>query len=291
MNAAGSGHGRVVDSHHHLWDPRVAPDDYAWLRGPYAAIDREFTPEDLRPELAAAGVDATILVQTRSSLAESQDFLRVAEATDFIQGVVAWLDLTNPGAADVIASLRAGTGGSHLVGIRHQVHNEDDPAWLDRTDVRRGLAAVQGAGLPYDLLLRPREMPAGLDVARAMPDLPFVIDHLAKPLIASRQIDAWSELMAPFGRLPNVWCKVSGMVTEADHASWTIDDLRPYVDRVLEIFGPQRLMFGSDWPVCLVAASYGTVVDTMGALIANLSATEQAAIMGGTAARFYGLSP
>jgi L-fuconolactonase len=291
MSVVESGRSRVIDAHHHLWDPQDAPDDYAWLSGPYAAIDREFTPQDLRPELAAAGVDATVLVQTRSSLVESRDFLRVAESTDFIAGVVAWLDLTGADAADVIANLRAGTGGGYLAGIRHQVHNEDDPAWLDRADVRRGLAAVEAAGLPYDLLLRPREMPAGLDIARAMPDLPFVIDHLAKPLIASGEMDAWSRLMAPFGELPNVSCKVSGMVTEADHLNWTIADLRPYVERVLEIFGPERLMFGSDWPVCLVAASYETVVSTTRALIADLSAAERAAIMGGTASRVYGLSP
>ena len=281
--------GRVVDAHQHVWDPRVAPADYAWLSGPYTAIDRPFTPEDLRPALAAAGVDASVLVQTRSSLAESRQFLRLAEATDFIAGVVGWVDLTAPGVADEIAALRSGGGGGHLLGLRHQVHDEADPNWLLRPDVLRGLWAVRDASLVYDLLVRPRELPAALAAARALPDLQFVIDHLAKPPIASHAIDGWSALMAPFGTLPNVSCKLSGMVTEADHAAWTLADLRPYTDRALEIFGPDRLLFGSDWPVCLVAASYERVANAVRALIADLSATEQAAVMGGAAMRVYRL--
>lgn len=283
------GRDRVIDAHHHLWDPSVASADYAWLSGPYASINRVFTPGDLRPGLAAAGVDATILVQTRSSLDESELFLQLAETTDFIAGVVGWVDVTSGAVADVIAGLKAGVGGSRLVGIRHQVHDEPDADWLLRGDVRRGLAAVRDAGLVYDLLVRPRELPAALDAARAMPGLRFVIDHLAKPPIASGEIAAWSELMAPFGRLDNVCCKVSGMVTEADHAAWTVAGLRPYVDRVLEIFGPQRLMFGSDWPVCLVAASYEQVVSVARTLIDRLSVADQVAMMGGTAARVYRL--
>ncbi len=285
----GPGWPSVIDAHQHVWDPREAPADYAWLSGPYAAINRAFSAQDLRPSLAAAGVDATVLVQTRSSLAESQHFLRLAEATDFITGVVGWVDLTAPDTADAIAILRAGAGGHRLAGLRHQVHDEPDPAWLLRPDVLRGLSAVRDAGLAYDLLVRPRELPAALILARAMPDLPFVIDHLGKPPIASHAIRDWAELMAPFGALPNVSCKVSGMVAEADHAAWALADLRPYADRALEIFGPDRLLFGSDWPVCLVAATYQQVVSTARALIAEFTATEQAAIMGGTATRVYRL--
>lgn len=281
--------GRVVDAHQHVWDPQVAPADYAWLSGPYAAIDRPFSPDDLRPSLATAGVDATVLVQTRSSLDESRQFLRLAEATDFIAGVVGWVDLAAPSVADEIAALQAGGGGRHLAGLRHQVHDEADPNWLLRPDVLRGLSAVRDAGLVYDLLVRPRELPAALSAARALPDLQFVIDHLAKPPIASHAIAAWSALMAPFAALPNVACKVSGMVTEADHAAWTLADLRPYTDRVLQIFGPDRLLFGSDWPVCLVVASYERVASAVRALIADLSAPEQAAVMGGTATRMYRL--
>lgn len=280
---------RVIDAHHHLWDPSVAPADYAWLSGPFASINRVFTPGDLRPGLAAAGVDATILVQTRSSLDESREFLRLAEDTDFIAGVIGWVDLTGAGVADEIAALKADVGGHGLVGIRHQVHDEADPGWLLRSDVLRGLAAVRDAGLVYDLLVRPRELPAALAVARELPNLQFVIDHLAKPRIASGEIEEWSALMVPFGALPNVSGKVSGMVTEADHAAWTLGDLRPYVNRVLEVFRPDRLLFGSDWPVCLVAASYEQVASVARTLIAALSAAEQAAIMGGTAARVYRL--
>lgn len=290
MSGSDSGRARVVDAHHHVWDPRVSPQDYSWLSGPYAAIDRVFTPEDLRPELAAAGVDATVLVQTRSSLAESREFLRLAARTDFIRGVVAWLDLTGCRVGDTVEELAlTAPGHERLVGIRHQVHNEPDPEWLSRSDVCHGLGAVERADLVYDLLVRTRELPSALKVVRALPHLRFVIDHLAKPPIANRRTDEWAGLLEPFGALENVSCKISGMVTEADHAAWTVADLRPYVDRALEIFGPQRLMFGSDWPVCLVAASYGDVVAAARELIAKLSSSEQAAIMGGTATRVYKL--
>ena len=277
----------IVDAHHHFWDP--SDDPYPWMTGPSEPIRRPFGPEDLRPLLDATGVSATVLVQTRSSLDESRAFLATAEAVDFVAGVIAWVDLTAPGVADAVAELRTGPGGEALVGIRHQVHDEPDPRWLARDDVRRGLQAVEDAGLVYDLLVRPRELPAALDVARAMPGLRFAVDHIAKPPIASGEQEPWSTLMEGFGELSNVACKLSGMVTEADWKTWRLDDLQPYVDHVLEVFGPERLLFGSDWPVCLLAASYQTVVDTHVALVAALSPSERDAVMGGTAVRLYGL--
>lgn len=278
----------VVDAHHHLLDP--ARTDYPWLTTDYAAIDRRFGAEDLAPELAAAGVDRTILVQTIPSLDETREFLATAATVGFIGGVVGWVDLTDPAVAEAIAGWRAAPGWGGLVGIRHQVHDEPDPDWLLRPDVGRGLDAVEAAGLTYDLLVRSRELPAALAVARERPGLRFVIDHLAKPPIRSGATEPWASLLRPFGELPNVWCKLSGLVTEADPVAWRVDDVAPFVDIALGIFGPARLMFGSDWPVCLVAASYADVVSAARELTAGLSIPEREAIFGGAAERAYGLS-
>jgi L-fuconolactonase len=277
----------IVDAHHHLWDPATA--DYPWLTDELAVIRRRFTPDDLAPELAEAGIDATVLVQTRSSLAETAEFLALADATPFIRGVVGWVDLTDPAVGETLAAMRAGAGGERLVGIRHQAHDEADAAWLVRDDVVRGIRAVGAAGLAYDLLVRPRELPAALRLARELPEVRFVVDHLAKPPIATGELEPWRGLMGPFAELDHVACKLSGLVTEAAWPSWTPADLQPYVDHALEVFGPDRLLFGSDWPVCLLAASYGRVVEAALTTLSVLDVTEQAAVMGGNATRIYGL--
>jgi L-fuconolactonase len=277
----------IVDAHHHLWDPTRA--DYPWLTDELARIRRAFTTDDLAPLIAAAGVDATVLVQTRSSLDETREFLETAAATPFIRGVVGWVDLTDPGIADVLNELRDGPGGDRLVGIRHQVHDEPDPEWLLRPDVGRGLRAVRDAGLAYDLLVRSRELPAALEIVRQVPNLRFVIDHLAKPPIAAGGIEPWATLLAGFREQANVAAKVSGLVTEADWATWQPADLAPYVDRALETFGPDRLLFGSDWPVCLLAAPYVDVMRTTRSLLADLADAERGAVFGGTARRVYRL--
>jgi L-fuconolactonase len=277
----------IVDAHHHFWDPSTA--DYPWLTDELAAIRRAFGPGDLGPLLRTSGVDATVLVQTRSSLEETVDFLATAEATSFVRGVVGWVDLTDPAVGDTIAGLRARPGGHRLVGIRHQAHDEPDPEWLLRDDVVRGVEAVGRAGLVYDLLVRPRELPAALVLARRLPDVRFVIDHIAKPPIATRALEPWSSLIEPFHEVPNVACKVSGMVTEADWATWTRYDLRPYVERILDVFGPERLMFGSDWPVCLLAATYEEVLTAARDTLGGLGETELDAVFGGTATAVYRL--
>jgi L-fuconolactonase len=278
----------VVDSHHHFWDPAEA--DYPWMTEELAAIRRRFGPEDLRPLLEESRVDRSVVVQTLSSLQETRQLLELAGATDFVAGVVGWVDLTDVDLARVIEDLRKGAGGRFLVGARHQVHDEPDPAWLCRTDVRRGLANVQDAGLVYDLLVRSPQLPAALETARALPDLRLVIDHLAKPrIVAGREDHEWEAAMAPFADLANVTCKLSGMVTEADWGTWTASDLEPYVRRCLDWFGEDRLMFGSDWPVCLMAATYGTVVDTLRHLLADLSETAARRVFGANAIRVYGL--
>ncbi|HEY3163790.1 MAG TPA: amidohydrolase family protein [Candidatus Limnocylindrales bacterium] len=278
----------IVDAHHHFWDPATA--DYPWLTDELAAIRRAFGPADLAPLVAAAGIDATILVQTRSSLAETETFLAIAAETPFVQGVVGWVDLTDPAVGDTIDRLRAGPGGERLVGIRHQVHDEPDPAWLARPDVRRGIRAVGDAGLVYDLLVRARELPGARDMVAALPDVRFVVDHLAKPAIRAGTDRTWKAAVDEFGGLENVWWKVSGLVTEADWHDWRTEQIQPFVDVVLEVAGPDRLLFGSDWPVCLLAASYADVLATATRLIDSLSGAEQAAILGRTAARVYRLA-
>ena len=278
----------VVDAHHHLLDP--ARFDYPWLTPELAAIDRHFGPEDLAPDLAAAGIDRTILVQTIRSLDETRDFLATAADVPFIGGVIGWVDLTDRGVGGTLDELRGGQGGEWLVGIRHQVHDEPDPEWLLRADVRQGLAAIEAADLTYDFLVRPRELPAALTVAREMPGLRLVIDHLAKPRIRSGATEPWASLLRPFGELSNVSCKLSGLVTEADAATWRVADLAPYVEIALDTFGPQRTLFGSDWPVCLLAASYAEVVAAARDLTAGLSSAERAAVFGGAAEAAYRLS-
>ncbi len=277
----------MVDAHHHFWDPARA--EYPWMTEALAPIRRPFGPEDLRPLLTRHGVDRTVLVQTRSSLEETREFLAVAAATDFIAGVVGWVDLTDPEVARVLAELRASPGGDKLVGVRHQVHDEPDPRWLLRADVRRGLAAVAASGLAYDLLVRTRELAAALRTVRDFPAMRFVIDHIAKPPIRSGDARAWAEAMAPFGACGNVFCKLSGMITEADWSAWRPDDLVPYVRRALGWFGAERLMFGSDWPVCLVAGSYGQVLDALLYALRGEADGARAEILGGTAVRCYRL--
>jgi L-fuconolactonase len=277
----------VVDAHQHFWDP--SREVYPWMTGELAPIRRRFAPGDLGPLLAANGVDRTVLVQTISTEDETREFLATAGGREFIAGVVGWVNLTASDVSERIAALRAASGGAKLVGIRHQVHDEPDADWLNRPDVRRGIAAVGRAGLAYDVLVRTRELPAAHALVRAMPDMRFVVDHIAKPAIASGAIDEWSEGMAPLASLPNVFCKLSGMATEAGKG-WRVRDLVPYVSRVLDWFGAERCMFGSDWPVCLLVASYAEVLNACRQAIGDVSAAERDRIFGETAIAFYQLA-
>jgi L-fuconolactonase len=275
----------IVDAHHHLWDLSVRDQD--WITGPaMAPIRRDFTPDDLARETAAAGVDATVLVQTITVPEETPEFLAIAAASDLVAGVVGWTDLTAPDVAGALDRLKE---GGPLVGIRHQVQGEPDPRWLVRPDVLAGLRAVARAGLVYDLVVLPHQLPAAAEAAKEVPELVFVLDHLGKPPIAVGALEPWSGAVRELATLPNTVCKLSGMVTEADWASWTAGQLRPYAETVLGAFGPDRLMFGSDWPVCLLAASYGQVLDTARELIGGLSRDERDAVLGRTASRVYGL--
>jgi L-fuconolactonase len=283
----------LVDAHHHAWDLSVRDQD--WLHtehqpaDPMAPIRRDFGITDLEPHAHAAGIDATVLVQTVTDAAETPEFLALADAHELIAGVVGWTDLTAPGVDEAIAGLRDCPGGEYLVGIRHQVQGEADPEWLCRADVRRGLTAVAAAGLVYDLVVLPHQLPAAIATAAALPQLTFVLDHLGKPPIATGDLEPWAASLRALAAQPNVVCKLSGMLTEADWHEWTIHDLRPYADTVLDAFGPDRLMFGSDWPVCLLAAEYVEVMNTAQALTSGLDPQELSAVFGGTARRVYGL--
>jgi L-fuconolactonase len=277
-----------IDAHHHFWDP--ARYSYPWMAGDAMdPVRRAFTPDDLRGTLDEEHIDGTVLVQTLSSLLETREFLQLAAATDFVQGVVGWVDLTSPTVADDLDALLDGPTGHWLVGIRHQVHDEPDPDWLARTDVHRGLAAVQQRGLTYDLLIRARELPAALDTVRKFPALQFILDHIAKPRIADGHDDPWSRRMPALAAQPNVAVKLSGMVTEAVWTTWSPDDLRPFVSQVVQWFGVQRLMFGSDWPVCLLAGSYHTVLGGLIDALPTVPAAELDQILGTNALRIYGL--
>ncbi|HEX4213401.1 MAG TPA: amidohydrolase family protein [Candidatus Dormibacteraeota bacterium] len=277
----------IVDSHHHFWDTNRA--DYPWMTGEQAAIRRPFGPQDLRPALNEVGVDATVLVQTRSSEEETREFLQTAAETAFVAGVIGWIDLTDPTAPEHLEDLRRAPGGEWLVGVRHQVHDEEDDRWLLRPDVLRGLEAVADAGLVYDLLVKPRELPSALAVARRFTHLSFVVDHIAKPRIAAGPDPEWEEGMRPLADLENVTVKVSGMVTEAEWKSWKPADLAPFVQSVKGWFGPERLLFGSDWPVCLVAAEYSRVLSALLEALGDVTAGEREAILGENARRVYRL--
>ncbi|MFH8588190.1 amidohydrolase family protein [Streptomyces celluloflavus] len=270
-----------IDAHHHLWD--LTRRDQPWLDGAWAEpIRRSYALPDLVPHLAAHAVDATVLVQSSASYAETADLLAVAAGDGPVRGVVGWADLTDPGLAGVLAALPAG-----LVGIRHQVQGEPDPDWLTRPDVLRGLGAVAGAGLVYDLLVTPRELPAALAAVRALPELAFVLDHAAKPAVARGDWQPWAAGIADLARLPNVSCKLSGLVTEADWAAWRPPQILPYARHVLDAFGPERVLFGSDWPVCTLAAGYADVVALAEAATGHLTPAERSAVFGGTAGRVY----
>jgi len=278
----------IIDAHQHFWDPDHG--DYGWLSGPFAPIRRIFAPKDLLPSLEAQGVRGTVLVQTWNDLAETHDFVALAAKTDFVAGVVGWVDLTDPRVATVLAEIKSRPEGKWLVGIRHLIQTEADPEWLLRDDVRRGLRAVAEAGLVYDLVPNLPQLPACLRTVADFPQLRFVLDHIAKPDIKNGAFEPWATLMQGFApHREHVWCKLSGMITEADWQAWTPADLAPYVRYVLDIFGPERCMFGTDWPVCLVAGSYDRVVGALRACLADCSQAQIEWIFGGCAVEAYRL--
>jgi L-fuconolactonase len=274
----------IVDAHHHFW--RYDAREYDWISDELAAIRRDFLPADLAREIAAAGVDAVVSVQARQSLDETRWLLALAEESDFVAGVVGWVPLVSPTVGETVAGL---AGSLRLCGVRHVLQGEADPDFAARPDFDAGIAALREHGLAYDVLIYERQLPMATALVDRHPDQVFVVDHVAKPRIRDGILSPWRERIRELGRRPNVFCKLSGMVSEADPRGWTRATLEPYADAVLEAFGPSRVMFGSDWPVCLVGVSYAQWLATVRELCGGLSAAERESVLGGTARRAYGL--
>jgi L-fucono-1,5-lactonase len=275
----------IVDAHHHLWDPDVG--EYPWMTGDFAVLRRRYGIDDLHPHLLANDVSATIVVQVRADVAETAALLELSSRTPVMIGVVGWVDLTASDVGEQIDALRAGPGGENLVGLRHDATDESDPNWLLRADVDTGMRALADQGLTFDLEITARELSAADVLARRNPEVRFVVDHGAKPSIADGWSSEWADGIVALAQNRHVWCKLSGLVTEAAWTTWTPADLQRYVDHLIDAFGAQRLMFGSDWPVCELAAGYGRVLATATEGLAALDLEERQDILCRNALRFY----
>jgi L-fuconolactonase len=279
---ASSPRGARIDSHQHFWTYGV--ENYAWIE-PASPVARNFGPDDLQPELARGGIDGTVLIEARSQIDETEDLLAFAANNRFIRGAVGWLPLVDPGVGDLIARYAA---NPKLRGLRHAIGAEADPEFMLRADFNAGIAQLERAGLRFDLLLVPSLLRGAPRFVDAHPHQIFILDHCAKPMIRERALEPWAAELRELARRPNVYCKLSGLVTEAAH-DWAPGDLRPYLDVALEAFTPRRLMFGSDWPMCLLATTYGQWLTAARDWAARLSVGEQGRIFGGTALEAYGL--
>lgn len=272
----------MIDSHQHFW--QVGRFDYPWMTSDLGVLYRDYLPDELEPILARNGVEKTVLVQASNSLAESRWLLNLADQHSFIAGIVGWVDLMSP---DVDAQLRELTAHPKFKGVRHLVESEPQDDWLVQPAVLSGLKRLSTYGVSYDLLVHTRHLKHVPRVAETCPELALVIDHLAKPPMAKNEINEWSQGFKPLASYPNIHCKLSGLVTEANWTSWQTDDLRPYVEFALESFGPERLMFGSDYPVCLLASTYDRVLASFQEILSNLGDDEREKIFSRNAARFY----
>jgi L-fuconolactonase len=275
----------VIDSHQHFW--QVGRFDYPWMSPSLGVLYRDYLPAELEPILQANGVSRTVLVQASNSVEESRWMLSLAEKHSFIGGVVGWVDLMSP---EVDVQLSELTAYQKFKGVRHLVESEPNDDWLVQPEVLRGLNRLSDSKLTYDLLVHTRHLKHVPTVAESCPDLALVIDHMAKPPIAANEINEWLQTMTPAAAYPNVHCKLSGLVTEANWDSWQTGDLRPYVESALELFGPQRMMFGSDHPVCLLASSYERVLHSFQEILSELSSTDRERIFANNAIDFYRLN-
>jgi L-fuconolactonase len=273
-----------VDAHQHFW--RYDPAEYGWIAAGMERLARDYLPDDLAPLLAAEGIAGSVAVQARQTIEETRWLLALAAKHPAILGVVGWVDLRN---SDVVEQLREFAGNPRLVGVRHVVQDEPDPRFLLGEAFVRGLRQLPGFGLTYDLLLYPPQLPAAVELVGLLPEQPFVLDHLAKPRIKAGTLDPWRVDIRALAGHPNVSCKLSGLVTEAAWQGWQPADFTPYLEVAVEAFGPERLMIGSDWPVCLLAAEYPDALGIVTDFLGRLSGGEQALILGTTASRFYGL--
>lgn len=274
-----------IDSHQHFWE--IGRFDYSWMDAPaLAAIRKNMLPPDLEPHLRATGVDRCVFVQTQHNTEETQWVLSLADQHPFIAGVVGWVDLASEDCESQLLGLRE---HPKFVGVRHVTHDEPDDDFIVRPDVVRGLKVLEKHGVPFDLLFFTKHLQHAQTLAEHLPTLPMVIDHLAKPEIKDGRTDNWLANFKAAAAHENIYCKLSGMITEADWKHWKPSDLRPYVETALELFGPDRCMYGSDWPVCELAGSYESVHGALAECVDTLSDAEKAKIFGETATRFYGL--
>ncbi len=275
-----------VDAHHHVWD--LTRRDQEWTIGS-PVLHRSFSMDELIPQLRDNGISATVVVQTVNEAAETPELLTLALESEWVAGVVGWADLRAADVSERLDELRGSPGGTRLVGIRHVVQSESDPNWLCHPDSLRGLAYVGRAGLAYDILVRPHQLSSAITAARALTDVRFILDHAGKPPIADGRLGDWKQHINDLSRCENVAIKLSGLVTEAHQETWQVADLRPYCDTVLEAFGPQRTMFGSDWPTCETAGTYREVFEAARELTNELSSDERHDVFGRTAVDWYRL--
>ena len=273
-----------IDAHQHFW--RYDQREYGWIDESMAALRRDFLPADLKPELERNEFQGCVAVQARQTLEETRWLLELAERAPFILGVVGWVDLRSPRLRFELRSL---AGQSKLVGVRHIVQSEPDERFLLQPDFLRGIAMLEEFDLAYDILIYPRHLPVAAEFVARFPRQRFVLDHLAKPPIKSGGLDSWARGIRELAAFENVFCKVSGLVTEADWQAWKPENMRPYLEMAFECFGPSRLMVGSDWPVCTVAAPYSRVMDIVKDYLGTYAAEERDAVLGGNAAKFWRL--
>jgi L-fuconolactonase len=276
---------RTIDAHQHFWQRGKFKD--GWLDEPkHKPISGSYLPEDLAPLLRQCGIDGSIFVQTQHDLGENRWVLDLAKKNPFILGVVGWVDLASPACEAQVLEFKA---EKKFVGVRHITQGEPDDDFIVRDDVVRGLKVLEKHQVPFDLLFYVKHLKHAATLAKKLPNLPMVIDHLAKPRIKDRVTDGWIEHLKAAAKFPNVHCKLSGMVTEAAWTAWRPADLKPYVQAALDAFGPDRCMYGSDWPVCLLAAPYPNVIAALREALGTLSDADRAKIFGGTAEKFYNL--
>jgi L-fuconolactonase len=273
-----------IDAHQHFW--RFNPEEYGWIDDSMAVLRRDFLPSDLKPELQAAGFDACVAVQARQTLEETRWLLSLAADSPFIAGVIGWVDLR---ADNLRHQLPKFSKNPKLLGVRHVVQGEPDDRFLLRPDFLRGIAALEEFNLTYDILIFPRHLQVAAEFVQRFPKQRFVLDHVAKPFIKAQQVEPWASDIRELARFPNVFCKLSGMVTEADWHSWKPEHFAPYLEVAMESFGPDRLMIGSDWPVCTVAGSYATVMSLVIDFLQRYPTNVCDKILGGTAQEFWGL--
>ncbi len=273
-----------IDAHQHFW--RYKPDEYGWIEDSMAALRRDFLPDDLKPVLETCGFDGSVVVQARQSLEETSWLLDLAEHSPWILGVVGWVNLQSP---DVRSQLEALSRNRKLVGIRHIVQSEPDDRFLLRQDFLRGISILEEFNLAYEILIYTKHLPVAAEFAKCFPRQRFILDHLAKPPIKTGNIDSWAEGISRLAAFPNVFCKLSGLVTEADWQHWNPEQIVPFLDVAFESFGSDRLMIGSDWPVCLLAASYARAVNVVKNYLLQKRPECQDQVLGANARRFYGL--